>query len=264
MEENYQAYLNRVARLTLPETHETQLQNIQESPKYRLHQSGERKPVPFPGYTVITPTRPEDSANEPFYKFCQDYQQQLVDQLHSDLIVPVSPESFHLTLADLIWESAFLARSRDADFESNLRGKIGEIFTEHQQKNPPDKPLAWQPMGFFLRPRALGICLVPKDEVTYERLLELRRSIYQNPDLIALGIEQHYHFTAHVTLAYFGDISEATKNDRQRLYHLLTDLGNQWLEIDIPELTVSQGELRKFDDMTNYYRSPDWPVIRFS
>jgi len=53
--------------------------------------------------------------------------------------------------------------------------------------------------------RSVGVCLAPTDENSYKQILEFRRSIYQNPDLIALGIEQQYHFTAHITLAYFGD-----------------------------------------------------------
>ncbi|MEO8894093.1 MAG: DUF1868 domain-containing protein, partial [Coleofasciculaceae cyanobacterium] len=103
MDETYQTYLNRVARLTLPETYKTQLQHLQESPKFKLLPNGSAEAVPFPGYTVCTPTWEEDSSlNSEFYNCMQDIQQQLAKQLDPGLMITVPPKSFHLTLADLI------------------------------------------------------------------------------------------------------------------------------------------------------------------
>ena len=115
-------------------------------------------------------------------------------------------------------------------------------------------------LGLTVMPRAVGVCLVPKDEGSYEQILKFRRTIYQNPNLIALGIEQQYHFTAHITLGYFGNVSPNL--DRDRLSNTLFQLNQQWLETP-QELWVHRAELRKFDDMTRYYREPDWPVMYF-
>ncbi len=267
MDENYQTYLNRVARLTLPETHESQLQNIQESPKFQppSQQGEERKAVPFPGYSVITPPwcEDEDTSNDTFYKFLQETQNHLLEGLPEDFLVRVVPSSFHLTLADLIWDGAYRNKSQNPEFEEQLRSSVTNSFKEYAQEHPSIHNNRWQLLGFMVRPRAIAVCLIPKDETSYKQILQLRRFIYQSPTVVGLGIEQQYHFTAHITLGYFGNVSDETLGCRQRLYTHLSTLSNQWLEIDSPELLVHRGEVRKFDDMTNYYRRPDWGTVEF-
>ncbi len=90
--------------------------------------------------------------------------------------------------------------------------------------------------------------------------MNFRRTIYQNPKLIALGIEQHYHFTAHITLGYFGEVSPDL--DRTNLSTVLSQLNQQWL-LNSPEFLINRVELRKFDDMTYYHREADWPSLDF-
>ena len=138
--------------------------------------------------------------------------------------------------------------------------RVAQIFEQYRQSLTQTNPIRWQMLGLIVMPRAVGICLVPKDEGSYDQILKFRRTIYQNPNLIALGIEQQYHFTAHITLGYFGNISPNL--DRDRLSATLSQLNQQWLETP-QELWVHRVELRKFDDMTRYYREPDWPVLDF-
>ncbi|MCF4967024.1 DUF1868 domain-containing protein [Nostoc sp. CMAA1605] len=262
MDDNYQTYLNRVARLTLPEAYKSQVQNIQESYKFQPSE-GTRVAVPFPGYTLITPPAAEDGENSDFYSTLQGYQQEIL-QLPSNqnLIVPLPAESFHLTLADLIWDSAYRhACEKNPEFESQLQACIAETFQQYQELlTQVSQAIAWQVLGIVMMPRAIGVCLVPKDESCYEQIVMFRRTIYQNPKLIALGIEQHYHFTAHVTLGYFGDISPDL--DRIKLADELTELNKKWM-FNLPQISVRRLELRKFDDMTRYYRESHWPSLEF-
>lgn len=261
MDETYQIYLNRVARLTLPATYQSQVQHIQESPKFQLQPDGSRQPVPFPGYTVISPPWVEESENASFYSNLKVCQEQLLHRLDPGLVVPVPPDSFHLTLADLIWDDAYKHAVGQDDFEVQLRSRIAEIFTSCQHSITDGNPIRWQTLGLLVMPRAIGVCLVPHGEKSYEKILQFRRSIYQNPGLIALGIEQRYGFTAHVTLGYFGDISPNL--DRDRFSKTLCELNEQWHGGEPQELLNHRAELRKFDDMTRYYREPDWPVLQF-
>lgn len=260
MDDNYQTYLNRVARMTLPETYRVQVQHIQESFKFQPSPEGGRKAAPFPGYTVVTPPWEEESENSAFYTILKDCQDQLLQQAEPGLIVPVPPASFHLTLADLIWDDAYRHASENPEFEEQLRSTIGKSFEQCQPLVHGETPIRWQLLGVMVMPRAVAVSLVPTDDQSYERVVKLRRAIYQNPNLIALGIEQQYHFTGHVTLGYFGEISPNL--DRDRLSTLFSDINQQWLE-KIPELTVYRAELRKFDDMTRYYRQPEWPTLEF-
>ncbi|HYW18407.1 MAG TPA: DUF1868 domain-containing protein [Nodularia sp. (in: cyanobacteria)] len=263
MDDNYQTYLNRVARMTLPEAYRSQIQHIQESAKFHFH-SGSRQATAFPGYSLITPPAEEQANNSTFHSKLQSYQQELLQlPVGGDLIVPVPPASFHLTLADLIWDSAYIhACEKDPEFDQQLRSCCAEILQQYQQSlTNGTHPIQWQMLGLIVMPRSVGVCLVPQNERCYEQIIQFRRQIYQNPKLMALGIEQHYHlFTAHVTLGYFGEVSPDL--DRTNLSTMLSDLNQQWL-LNSPEFLIHRVELRKFDDMTHYYREPDWPSLNF-
>jgi hypothetical protein len=248
--------------MTLPEAHRSQAQHIQESYKFQPN-SGLRQATSFPGYTLISPPAEEESENSAFYAQLQAYQQELLQlPVNGDLIVPIPPGSFHLTLADLIWDSAYLdACEKNPNFDEELHSCLAEIFQQYQQlMTNRNHPIQWQMLGLMLMPRAVAVCLVPKDERCYEEIIQFRRTIYQNPKLIALGIEQHYHFTAHFTLGYFGEISSDL--DRTNFSTMLSELNQQW-RLNLPEFSIHRVELRKFDDMTRYYRQPDWPVLGF-
>jgi hypothetical protein len=50
--------------------------------------------------------------------------------------------------------------------------------------------------------------------------------------------------------------------ERQQFNEQIEALNQQWLELEPQEFLLKQVELRKFDDMTRYYREPDWPVLQ--
>ncbi|NES81935.1 MAG: DUF1868 domain-containing protein [Moorea sp. SIO2B7] len=257
MDETYQTYVNRVAPMTVPANYKQKLQNIQKSAKFEGEEA-----LPFPGYTLIIPTWQDDSDNEAFYNKLKSYQEQLLEELAPGLMIPVPPESFHLTVADLIWDNRYRdALEENTNFDNHLRDRISNSFDKYKQSFNTTSPIQLQLLGLTIFTRAIVVCLIPKDEQGYERILQARRSIYQNPGIIALGIEQHYHFTAHITLGYFGEI--APDLDRDRTLSALAVLNDKWLEIEPPLLTIKKAELRKFDDMMHYYRQPDWPVLEF-
>lgn len=258
MDDTYQDYINRVAQTTLLPSYKSQLEYIQQSPKFNRGTDGQFEAAKFPGYSVITPTGEEDSENTNFYQHLQKCQQQLTELLGTNLIIPVPGKSFHFTLADLIWENAFLDATKNPEFEEKLRSCISESFQEYQPQKKNGHKILWQVLGIVVMTRAIGVCLVPKDENSYEQILQLRRSIYQKSNLIALGIEQQYHFTAHVTLGYFGEIPPDL--DILNIGDGISELNHQWLENN-QEILVHRAELRKFDDMMRYYRQPDWPTV---
>ena len=257
MDETYQTYVNRVAPMTLQATLEAQLKNIQHSPKFE-----QTKPVSFPGYTFMSPLAAEDTANADFYHSLPSCQQQLLDKVDPGLIIPLPLPTFHLTVADLIWNDAYhQALATNPDFESQLKQYISSSCQNYQKLVTNRHPIKLQLLGLTIFPRAIVGCLVPQNEEDYQKILELRRSIYQNQDIISLSIQQQYIFTAHITLAYFGDI--APNLDRARLAEIISSINEQWIDQPPQILTVAQALLYKFDDMIHYHRQPDWPMVEF-
>ncbi len=261
MDENYQTYLNRAMRTTLPETYRSQVQHIQESPKYQPHPDQGLEALPFPGYTIITPPGNEDEPeNQELYSRLEQVQNHLVQELGADIFAPVPRSSFHLTLADVIWESAYHHAAEDASFENQLRDRLGQIFSDCGPMSE-GKAVRFQVLGLMLMPRAVGVCLAPTDEFSYNRILKFRRALYQSRDLIGLGIEQQYYFTPHITIGYFGGIPPLEK--RLELGDRFVELNQQWLGKEPQMFSAYRAELRKFDDMTRYYREPDWATFKF-
>lgn len=257
MDESYQDYINRVARLTLPNACSMQLQTIQHSPKFI-----EGKPVSFPGYSVITPLAKEDRANEKFYAQVKTLQQQLSQQLDKNFLVPLPEGSFHFTLADLVWDESYRQiAAANPNFDQELRQQVIASFTQYQDAVDNLKPLTWQLWGIITRPRAIMACLVPKDQESYDSIIQLRRSLYQNSGLIGLGIEQQYDLTAHITLGYFDQIPDTLNRDR--LCIVMSQINDRLVESELSTMTIKEIQLRKFEDMVQYNREPDWANIQF-
>jgi len=258
LDESYQDYINRVARLTLPGACSMQLQTIQQSPKFV-----DGKAMSFPGYSVITPPSVEDLANKSFYSRVETVQQQLSQQLEADLVIPLPLESFHLTIADLIWDDTYRRVTKEnPDFEHELREQVAVSFKQYQEEVGKIAPLAWQLWGIVVRPRAVMACLVPKDQDSYESIIKLRRTLYQNAGLIGLGIEQQYDLTAHITLGYFGNVP--AEINRDRLCVTLSQINDYLVESEIPTFTIERAELRKFENMIDYTRESDWATVEFN
>lgn len=243
--------------MTLPEVYTSQLEHIQESPKYRLDSDGTRVAVSFPGYSIITPPAEEDSGNQDFYQRLQASQQELGEKLDRDLWIPIPSESLHLTLADLIWNDSYRHASQDPEFDQKLNQAIAQSFASFQSVQT-HQPIRWQVFGMIVMPRAIGVCLVPRDEVSYNELVQFRRAIYQNPSFMALGIEQQYHFTAHITFGYFGTIPSDLNRDH--VSSIFSEFNHQWMDSH-QEFVMKRAELRKFEDMTRYERQENWPVM---
>ena len=255
MDGNYQAYINRVVAMTLPANYEQQLHNIQTSPKFNRGQA-----VEFPGFSVITPPWAEETANQKLYQYLEKIEKQLEQQLGQNLFIALPPTTFHLTVADLIWDKTYLnAVNKNSNFDNLLIEKISHIFKQYQELIPELNTLELEVLGLSVFPRAIAICLAPT-EASYEPIIKLRQLIYQDEQIIKLGIEQQYDFVAHISLGYFGEIEPDL--DLTKVQSALTTINDQWLNEAPPLFQLKTIELRKFNDMITYIRKSDWASIQ--
>jgi 2'-5' RNA ligase len=257
LDDQFQAYVNRVVGSTKPEFYRQQLPLIHSSPKFQKGPSDDLQPVAFPGYSIIAPPAEDDPVNQGYYQALADCWQRLQASLPQGFVVPLPPESLHITLTDLIWNTDFVAAIQNPNFDEKLRSELSGIFATLTANLGP---IRLQTVGLMVMPRAIGMTLVPSTEAAYNRILELRRSIYQHPSLLGLGIQQQYHFTAHITLGYFGDIPADLARDE--LADALANINRYSLET-LPEFVIERAELRRFDNMMAYHRESDWPTFQF-
>lgn len=254
MDGNYQEYINRVVQMTSPANYEQQLDNIQSSPKFN-----QGNPVEFPGFSLITPPWAEDNINNNFYQFLEKAQTQLKQLLGENLFIVLPPQTFHITIADLIWEKSYLnAVKANSQFDDLLIKQISNIFQQYNNIITINNPLELEVLGLSIFPRAIAVCLAPT-EASYEPIIKLRQLIYQDEQIIKLGIEQQYEFAAHVTLGYFGKVDENLNPEQVK--SVLINISDQWLEEVPPLFQIKNIELRKFNDMVTYIRQPNWATI---
>lgn len=257
MDGNYQSYVNRVVQMTLPANYKQQLKNIQSSPKFI-----DGKPVEFPGYSVITPPYAEENYNREFYQNLQLIASRLMEELGDDFFLGLPPESFHLTLADLIWEKIYLNTVKEnPDFDNILISEMAKIFQEYESSLVNNQSLELEVIGLSIFPRAVAVCLAPT-ESSYEPIIKLRQLIYQNEQIINLGIEQQYDFSAHVTLGYFDKIDDNL--DLDKIESIVKEINDLCLENTAPIFKLKEFELRKFTNMVNYIREPEWATIKLN
>lgn len=250
----YQNYVNRVVQMTLPANYKQQLKNIQSSPKFI-----DGKPVEFPGFSIITPPSTEDNYNQEFYDSLRSFKYRLMEDLGQDFFLGLPSESFHLTLADLIWDKTYLnAVKQNPNFDEILVSEMAKIFEEYQSSIATNESLALEVIGLSIFPRAIAVCLAPT-EASYQPIIKLRQLIYQNEQIMKLGIGQHYDFAAHITLGYFDKIDENI--DLDKVESIIKEVNDLWIENSANIFQLKQFDLRKFTNMINYIRKPEWASI---
>jgi len=258
MDDSYQAYLERLSKMVQLDSYHSTLQYLRKSPKFARMADGTDRAVSFPGYTLISPTSEDDPTNAAAYATIETAYKDLVANLPANLVIGLPLASYHMTIADLIWDSAYRDLSRDPDYDTKLRDRLEMLFSEVEPQVIGPKPVLWQVLGFVAMPRAIAVVLIPVDDVSYRRTVRVRRSIYQDSQMVGLGIDQQYHFTAHVTLGYFGEIPADL--DRLSIAASL-QAANVHFEREKVTLSLDRAELRRFEDMMAYTREAAWPVL---
>lgn len=259
LDDQYQVYINRLMGMTRLEHYRSQWPLIQPSPKFDVLPNGSVKPTFFPGYTLTTPPGSQDPGNAQFFQRLEAVKQEFWQGVPADLAVPLPMETFHLTIADLIWDSTYRQQvESQPEYETKLRAQIAEVLS---QQPTTGTAIGLKALGFIVMTRAIAVCLAPNTEADYQRILQLRRSIYQTSDLLALGIDQQYHFTGHITLGYFTGGDGAAVDVEKLSEHI--DRLNEVFLLDFPEFQLQRVELRKFENMLEFNRQADWPTWSF-
>ena len=219
------------------------------------------RPKVYPGYTVITSPYDDESdgENRRTYEALTRVQEGLATQINSPMFVPVAVPSFHLTVADLISGNAFAKKQKIEGWESELRETLRQVFEREQclVRIPPRLLVS----GLCLFSSVIVAAVSSEDEFGYHQLLRFRDLVYDDSRLQALGIERpRYSFTGHITIGY---VEARPSPDSAALVARVISQINQREFLKALSFKVTQVELRKFENMSHYYRHTDWPILRF-
>lgn len=224
--------------------------------RFQRSDSGEWKPVNYPGYTIITPTFEDDIDNIRTYTRLGDVQQILLQRLDLFKYAPAPITSFHLTIADLI-----AGRSYENHVFGTKEQILQQVLFSRIIPPTPLNPILMKVRGVSLFTMGAIVALVAAiDKSGYDRLISFRDSIYDNGLLRDFGVERKFKFTGHITLAYIeGMLSE---RDQNWLAETLIDINKRFFTNSL-QFNIKRAEVRKFDNMLRYYRQEAWKVFNF-
>ena len=186
-------YKQRVAAACQPNHWPSQFANSKPSPKFK-----QGRPLPFGGVTLMTPLQPyPHPSGHPFSLL-----EQATDELNASLergYVPVLPESFHVTAADLVarphWQLGELDR------HTALTQRALQGLAKHYRSRA--RFAHWFFAGLAIFEHAVVALLTPTDPQSYDALVRLRALIYKDEALAQLGVKQPRPLMLHITLGYF-------------------------------------------------------------
>ena len=258
MEDSFIDYNKRISSMRADGViQQRSAQMIPPSGRFTIDKTGCYKPVGHPGYTVITPTFEDESANVRTYAKLSDVQDFLLKQLGVDKYVPAPVTGLHLTISDLVAGKTYRDTVQGGN-EQKLLQALSSVFNQLTFQ----WPVRLQVLGLSLFSPGFIIAVVGAvDESGYERLMSLRNVIYDDPPLMHFGIKRKFKFTGHITLAYIeGALSE---HERNNIYRTLK-AGNESFFVQPMPLEVVRAEVRKFNDMSAFYRQGGWPLFEFA
>ena len=241
MDGDFEQYEARLATWLNPTAWHRQLEVVKASPKLCNGQ-----PSRFRGVSVLSASGAKEQCNQRCLAWLSEMQNHLRTTFSDGDFFWLPPDHLHLTIADLIagpiYESSV---QEEDDFEHRFVQALDSIRTKRAQSA---KPLRWRPAGIVFFEHAIGCVLTPFADKDYSPLVQLREMIYNNDELLALGVKLPRPYIAHFTLGYFA--SAPTQEKKASWLAHYEDVSSLFLTER--EWVVSGAELVSFDDMITY------------
>jgi len=148
------------------------------------------KPNHYSGYTVIADPYPTPNL--------QSFVSPIVTTLAESVagFVPVPIETLHMTVADLVSGARYVAieqRGRTRELEDRVT-KLLSAWGSDQ--------VIGHVCGIGSFPSVIVAIVDFEDSVAYNRIVDLRDTIYTDPNLASLGVSRVFPFQGHITLGY--------------------------------------------------------------
>lgn len=253
MEMNYVDYLKQVDNVLKEETIKKFARQIKTLGKFQESRDGLWEPVPYSGYTLITPTFLDDHENVGFYRLLSDIREELFWNILFPGVVWAPTITLHLTIGRLISGDIFASRIMNSREEEFLLA-LSQLFSQISSSSS----LKYEVKGLSIFPQGVIAAIVsPVTENDYQRLQAFRDNLYTDKVLKNLGVERKRSFHGHITLFYIEE--ELSRKDRRMLADAVTEINKRFFSTPLP-FDLARAEVRKFDDISEFYRLDHWPV----
>jgi len=255
MEMNYVDYQKHVENVLKEESIGEFANQLKIFGKFQESNDGSWEPVPYSGYTLMTPTSQDDTENAGFYRLFNDIREKLFWKIIVPGIVWAPTIALHLTIGRLISGTDFasnIMNSREDEFLLALRQLFSQISTSNINS------LKYQVRGLSIFPQGVIAAIVsPVTEDDYQRLQAFRDDLYTDKVLKSIGVERKRSFHGHITLFYIEE--KLSEKERRMLANAVTDINKSFFSTPLP-FNLSRVEVRKFDNFSDFYRQDHWPV----
>jgi len=253
MEMNYVDYLKHVENVLKEETIRKCVSQMKTVGKFQESSDGLWEPVQYSGYTLITPTLLDDRENTAFYRILCGIREELFWNILVPGIVWAPTIALHLTIGRLISGDVFANRVMNSREEALLFA-LSQLFSQISSSSS----LKYEVKGLSVSPQGIIAAIVsPITEDDYQRLQGFRDYLYTDKVIKHLGVERKSSFQGHITLFYIEE--ELSEKDQKMLTDAVTDINKRFF-IKPLLFNLTQAEVRKFDNFSEFYRRDHWPV----
>jgi hypothetical protein len=257
MEISYPDYIKKVEHILKEETLKEIALKVKTLGKFKKSATDQWEPVPYAGYTMITPTLGSDLENSNTYLRLLELQEILSKSLDLSKIVRAPAKALHMTVARLISGETF-EKMLEYSHEFELLTSCTQLFSQITVS----RPIEFEIKGLSIFPQGvIGAEVSPRTENDYQMLQTLRDCIYNDQALTDLGVDRKRGFHGHITLFYIEE--KLYENDREILASAVTDINRDYFQVALPYY-LARAEIRKFDNFLSFYRQDSWPFLKFT
>lgn len=255
MEMEYVDYLRYVEKVLEEEAIREFASQLKTFGRFKESSDGFWEPVPYSGYTLITPTFQDDLENVDLYRLLCEIREELFWNILFPGIVWAPNIALHMTIGRLISGDVFANSIMNLREEEFLLA-LSQLFLKMSSSRYSS--LKYEVKGLTIFPQGVIAAVVsPVTEVDYQRLQEFRDYLYTDKALKNLGVERKRSFYGHITLFYFEE--KLSKKDRRILADAVIDINKRFFVTPLT-FNITRAEVRKFENFLDFYRRDHWPV----
>jgi len=258
---SYDKYLERQSFEITPDCILEKLASIKKANNFEWIEN-DWKPNSYEGFGVITMVR-DHPKNELLITKLEEIQKEFDLKLATkdrnlfSKYFQLPATSYHQTLANLLSNERFQKNIIDRDLLKNFPNIIKEAF-ERCDEEEYFQPIAMKMIGLSVFGTCVAMLGTFVHEGDYQRITDIRNSIYKQDNLADLDIKMTRPFIGHITLTYFE--AEFIDSEKANLGTVINEI-NQKLSEEENIFYINSTSLRRFHHLAEFLTVENYPKI---